>query len=157
MHPNAELIARFYSAFADQDAAAMGSCYDPSVTFSDPVFPELDYPHVTAMWRMFCSGRSDLTVTFDGVHADDTRGSARWDAQYTFPPTGRPVRNRIKASFGFADGKIVRHEDRFNFYRWARMALGPIGWTLGWTPIVRKQVQQKAGAQLERFMAEERS
>ena len=44
-------------------------------------------------------------------------------------------------------GKIVRHIDRFDFWRWSRMALGPAGLLLGWTPLLHKKVQAKARAQ----------
>jgi ketosteroid isomerase-like protein len=38
----AEIIEQFYTAFAKQDAEAMLACYHPEVTFSDPVFVDLD-------------------------------------------------------------------------------------------------------------------
>jgi ketosteroid isomerase-like protein len=41
VHANAELIARFYDAFARRDAEAMAGCYHADIEFSDPVFTEL--------------------------------------------------------------------------------------------------------------------
>ena len=35
MHPNAELLTRFYQAFARGDAATMRQAYAPGATFSD--------------------------------------------------------------------------------------------------------------------------
>jgi hypothetical protein len=108
------------------------------------------------MWRMFTTSGNALDVTFADVKADDTSGSASWEAVYAFPKTGRKVHNKISASFEFRDGKIVRHRDLFDFYRWTRMALGPLGTALGWTPIVQGQVRKQAASQLRRFQAGER-
>lgn len=155
MHPHVELITGFYSAFAARDHAAMGACYADNATFGDPVFPELDAREARAMWRMFCTSGNEIELTFDDIEADDARGSARWEAVYAFPKTGRRVHNKIAASFELADDKIVRHRDDFDFYRWTRMALGPAGTLLGWTPIVRNQVRAQAASQLRKFLAAE--
>lgn len=106
------------------------------------------------MWRMFCTGGSDIDVTFGDVQADDSSGSAKWEARYVFPKTKRRVHNKISASFQFRDGLIIRHRDDFDFYRWSRMSLGPVGTALGWTPIVKNQVRQQAASQLDRFRRE---
>lgn len=153
MHPNAELVTRFYSAFQRRDGAAMASCYAPGVIFSDPVFPRLEGAHAGAMWRMLCERGADLEVTFRDVTADDARGSAHWDARYTFTQTGRKVLNRIDAAFEFSGGAIVRHTDSFDLHRWARQALGPVGLLLGWTPLVRNKVQKNAAAALAAWEA----
>jgi len=155
VHPNAELVTRFYTAFQRKDGAAMSACYAPGIVFSDPVFPRLEGPHAGAMWRMLCERGADLEVTFTGVTADDTRGSAHWDARYTFTQTGRKVLNRIDASFEFAAGAIVRHTDTFDFYRWTRQALGPLGLLLGWSPVVRNKVRRSAAAALAAWEAKQ--
>ena len=151
MHPNEELLTAFYSALADGSAETMAASYADDATFSDPVFPDLDADGVRNMWRMFCAGGTDLAVTFSDVRADAAAGSARWEPVYTFPKTGRKVHNVIDSTFTFRDGLIVRHRDDFDFYRWSRMALGPVGVALGWTPVVRNQVRQQAARQLRRF------
>ncbi len=155
MQDNEATISSFYRAFAAGDHRTMAAAYADDATFSDPVFPRLSADEVRSMWRMFCVGGSSLQVTFHDVSADATKGSARWDAKYEFPKTGRPVHNKIAASFRFRDGKIIQHTDEFDFYKWARMALGPVGTALGWSPIVKNQVRQQAAAQLARFRAEE--
>jgi ketosteroid isomerase-like protein len=155
VHPNGQLIDRFYSAFAAGDHTTMAACYADDARFSDPVFPDLDADGVRAMWRMFCTGGSDIQVSHTNVTADDSSGSAHWEAVYQFPKTGRRVHNKIDASFEFRDGLIVRHRDHFDFYRWSRQALGPVGLALGWTPIVKNQVRQQAAKQLSRFRAAE--
>lgn len=155
VHPNESLIEGFYAAFAAGDHETMAAAYSDDARFSDPVFPELDAAGVRAMWRMFCTSGNRLDVTWSSVEGDDRQGSARWEAIYSFPKTGRRVDNKISASFEFADGRIVRHVDSFDLYRWTRMALGPMGLALGWTPIVQKQVRAQAAAQLARFRAKE--
>jgi ketosteroid isomerase-like protein len=151
MHPNAALVERFYRAFQARDAATMAACYHPEIVFSDPVFPELRGRDAGAMWAMLCARAQDLAIEFGDVHADDARGRAHWDARYTFSPTGRRVHNVIDAAFGFRDGLIAHHVDRFGFWRWARQALGPAGWVLGWTPMVRNRVRSEARRGLDAY------
>jgi ketosteroid isomerase-like protein len=152
MHPNEALIARFYGAFQARDAAAMAACYHPQIVFSDPVFPALRGREAGAMWAMLCSRATDLEISFAEVHADDGHGNARWEARYTFTQTGRRVHNVIDAEFGFRENLIVRHIDRFGFWRWARQALGPTGLALGWTPMVRDRVRAMARRGLDAYL-----
>jgi ketosteroid isomerase-like protein len=157
-HPNAELVARFYTAFAALDAAAMADCYAADVSFRDEVFALRSREEVAGMWRMLCSatrakGRDAWSLSYDGVEADDRRGRAQWQAHYRFSATGRLVHNVIAAEFEFRDGRIVAHRDRFDFWRWSRQALGASGWLLGWTPFLRRKVQARAAANLRAFLA----
>jgi ketosteroid isomerase-like protein len=152
MHPNAQLIGNFYHAFARRDHAAMRACYAPDIDFADEVFT-LRGKRVGAMWHMLCDAGQDLQVIHSHVQADDGQGSADWQARYTFSRTKRPVHNLLRAEFLFRDGKIVRHRDHFDFWRWSRMALGPTGIVLGWTPTVRAQVRAAATASLDKFIA----
>ncbi len=154
MHPNEALISNFYKAFSEGDHSTMESSYVDDARFSDPVFPELDASQVRSMWRMFCTSGNDINVTFSDVKADDTDGSAHWEATYKFPKTGRLVHNKIDATFKFQGGKIASHTDNFDIYRWTRMALGPVGVLMGWTPMVKGQVRKQAASQLERFRAQ---
>ena len=99
-------------------------------------------------------GRSrDLSVQLISHEADADTGRARWIADYTFS-TGRRVHNDVQASFRFTDGLILEHRDAFSFAAWSRQALGPAGLLLGWTPLLRGQVQRQARRQLDRFIAE---
>jgi hypothetical protein len=50
---------------------------------------------------------------------------------------------------------LPEHVDDFDFYRWARQALGPSGLLLGWTPLLRSAVRRRARAGLDEFMAGE--
>ena len=152
---NRMLINRFYTAFAACDGAAMTACYHPNARFSDPAFVDLVGPEVSAMWRMLTSRSKDLTLTFSDVEATPERGAAKWLALYTFTGTGRKVENRISAAFVFKDGLILEHSDLFDFWRWARQALGPMGLLLGWSGFLRRKVQKQARANLAAFMAKE--
>jgi len=154
MHPNAQLLTDFYSAFQRRDAQAMAACYHPDAEFSDPAFPGLRHARVTSMWTMLCERGKDLELTFRDVQADDRTGRAHWDARYTFGATGRKVLNRIDAEFEFRDGKIVRHHDSFDFYAWSRQALGLMGLLLGWTPLLKNKVRAQARGTLAKYMKE---
>ena len=152
MHTNAHTIERFYSAFQRRDAEGMAACYGPEVRFSDPVFPDLVGDRAKGMWKMLCERGADLRIEFRDVQANDTEGSAHWDAYYTFAATGRKVVNRIDAKFKFKDGLISEHTDTFDFYAWARQALGASGLLLGWTPMVKAKVRRTAAHSLDKFM-----
>ena len=151
MHPHAALIDRFYKAFAKRDAEAMVACYHKDIRFSDPVFPDLEGPHAGAMWRMLAERATTLEVEHSGVEADDKAGKAHWEARYLFSATGRNVHNVIDATFEFKDGLIVRHQDRFDLWRWAGMALGMKGKLLGWAPPVQNAIRANARKGLEAF------
>ncbi|HEY4072647.1 MAG TPA: nuclear transport factor 2 family protein [Herbaspirillum sp.] len=153
MHPNAQLIEVFYTAMQARDAETMAACYAPGVHFSDPVFTSLDGDQAADMWRMLLSRAKDFDVRFDSIAADDRSGVAHWVARYTFSATGRSVVNDIHAYFDFADGKIVRHADRFELWRWARQALGAKGLLLGWAPPVQQAIRKQAAAGLAAFRA----
>jgi ketosteroid isomerase-like protein len=150
---NEALIDRFYSAFARRDHETMAECYVADATFSDPVFPDLHGDEVRAMWEMLCERGLDLSLTHSNVRADGDTGSAHWVAEYTFSGTGRHVVNEIDASFGFADGLIAEHVDRFDLWRWTRQALGPVGLIAGWSPPIQNKVRDQARANLREFMA----
>lgn len=154
MHPNEELITRFYTAFKNTDAEAMNACYAPDVEFSDPVFPGLKGKRAMAMWAMLAERKADPNDRwFENVKANDTHGSAHWEAKYKFPMNGRPVHNKIDAEFEFKDGKIVKHTDTFDFWAWSRMALGPVALLFGWTSWFQSALQKKLRQRLDAFVA----
>ncbi|HEY0975076.1 MAG TPA: nuclear transport factor 2 family protein [Solimonas sp.] len=148
MKAHRELLDRFYRAFQQRDAATMGACYHPQATFSDPAFPDLDAAGVRAMWEMLCARGADLKIEYSGLLASEARGSAHWEAWYTFSKTGRKVHNIIDAHFEFRDGLILRHVDKFDFARWAGQALGMPGKLLGGTGFLQKKVQAQAAQAL---------
>ncbi len=148
-----QVVVEFYEAFARRDGAAMAACYAPDARFSDPVFPDLQGAKPGAMWRMLTERGGDLKVVHEVRSVEGDTVKVRWDAWYTFSATGRKVHNVIDATISVRDGKIIRHEDHFDFWRWSRQALGPTGWLLGWSPFLRSKVQGNAGHQLEKFLA----
>jgi limonene-1,2-epoxide hydrolase len=152
MHPHEELIESFYTSFQRLDAEAMLRCYHPDIRFSDPVFPLLSKAEVSAMWKMLCSQAKNFDLTFAAIEANDQTGKAHWEARYDFSATGRRVHNKIEAEFEFQDGKIIKHTDTFDFWKWSSMALGSVGILLGWTPLLRKKVQKQARERLAKFM-----
>jgi ketosteroid isomerase-like protein len=153
MHPNHAVVETFYSCFARRDWAGMAACYHPEVEFSDPVFTRLKGQEVGDMWEMLCKRGKDLEIEFRVLRGDDSGAAAHWDARYTFSGTGRKVHNSIAAEFEFRDGKIVRHRDRFDLWRWTRMALGLKGVLLGWLPPVQNAVRAQAARGLAEFRA----
>lgn len=148
---NGQVIRRLYEAMDAHDGDTMAACYTPDAGFEDPVFGPLTGEQAGDMWRMLTSRSKDLRVELAEQGGEGDRGSARWIARYTFGPTGRAVRNDIRASFRFRDGLIVEHVDRFSFYRWARQALGPMGVFLGWAPPMRLALRRRALEDLAKF------
>ncbi len=144
MHPNAQLIESFYRAFQKCDAEAMAACYADDIVFSDPAFPDLRGKDAGDMWRMLTSRAVNFSLVFDGVEADERSGRAHWVATYTFSQTGNTVINDIAAQFEFRNGKIVKHTDTFDLWKWAGQALGTKGTLLGWTPMVKNAIRQQA-------------
>jgi hypothetical protein len=152
VHPNVTLIRGFYRAFNNHNSAGMLACYDRGVRFSDPVFPDLDARHARGMWTMLCANARELRVTATNVIADGARGQAHWEAWYLFGKDRRPVHNIVEATFEFSNGLIVRHTDSFDFWRWARQALGPVGWVGGWTSALQRRVRGEAATNLEHYL-----
>jgi ketosteroid isomerase-like protein len=138
------VVTQFYEAFARRDAAAMAACYHPDATFEDPAFGPLDREAACAMWAMLLGRSADLTITHHITSENGRAVRAHWEARYTFTRTGRPVLNRIEASFTLEDGLIRTHRDHFSFWAWARQAFGPSGLLLGWTPWFQARVRAEA-------------
>ncbi|GBF51475.1 snoaL-like domain protein [Leptospira ryugenii] len=156
MHPNEELITKFYSAFQNKDGVTMSSCYDPEATFSDPAFTDLKGKEVGAMWQMLVERGQNLSIRFSNVKADDQTGSADWEADYSFSKTGRMVYNRIHAEFTFQNGKIKSHKDSFSLWKWAGMAMGPVGYLFGWLPMIQNKIRTEANTGLALYMKRKR-
>lgn len=152
MHPNETLIHSFYQAFQRKDYEAMKQCYHPEAVFNDEVFRNLNAYEAGMMWEMLIKNGRDLELEYSGVEAGGTSGRAVWTARYSFSKAKRKVVNTIHASFEFRDGKIIRHTDRFGFYRWARQAFGLPGLLLGWTGWFKGQVRARVKERLREYM-----
>lgn len=152
MESNSILIQKFYSAFQNLDPEAMAACYHDQVQFQDPVFNKLSGKDPSDMWRMLISrGGASLKISFSDIISDETSGSAAWEARYMFSKTNRNVHNKIKATFKFKDGKIIEHNDHFNFWKWSQMALGLPGYILGWSSSFKKKVSDESLKALKKF------
>jgi hypothetical protein len=149
-----ETIERFYKAFAELDSKTMAACYAQDASFEDPIFQLRGRTHVGGMWAMLCaavkkSGRNDWKLEV----RDITDHSAHWEPTYRFSGTGHLVRNVIDAEFDFdSQGLIRRHRDRFDFWRWARQALGVTGWLFGWSGWLKRKVQRTATRNLAKHI-----
>lgn len=150
---NTELVTKFYTAFANADAEAMASCYSDNIQFEDPAFGILKNEDAKNMWRMLV-GRSkgQIKISFSNIQTNEKTGSANWRAEYVFGDTGRKVINVIAAEFEFENGKIVKHTDHFDMWKWSRQALGLKGFLLGWTPFMQRKIQQRTGNLLRSFV-----
>jgi hypothetical protein len=104
---------------------------------------------------MLCARGKDLRVVTSDIDADDRKGRAHWVATYTYSATGRHVVNEIDATFAFVDGRIVRHDDRFDLHRWAMQALGTPGLLFGWTPPMQNAIREKAAKALAAWRAKD--
>ena len=150
-----DTITRLYAALARLDGQAMQACYAPDAEFDDPAFSLRGAAQIGGMWRMLCDttqakGRDVWRVEVSQI----TEHSAHWQAHYRFSATGRMVHNIIDARIDCGpDGLIRRHRDSFDFWRWARQALGAPGLLLGWTGFLRRKVRLQAAANLAKFMA----
>ncbi|MFL5807983.1 MAG: nuclear transport factor 2 family protein [Flavisolibacter sp.] len=148
---NRTTIEYFYTAFANGDAERMAGCYHGEIEFTDPAFGTLRGADVKMMWRMLTSRNADIRITHDNVHANGNSGSADWQAEYTFTPTGRKVINKISSQFLFQDGKIIKQKDSFDIWKWSRQAFGWKGILLGWTSFMKKKIQTQANRSLSSF------
>ena len=149
---NRATIERLYAAMDRHDGEAMAACYARNAKFRDPVFVDLVGDEPGDMWRMLTSRSTDLQVELVEHDADEREGTARWMAHYTFAQTGRPVVNDVRSMFVFDETGLIRVQlDEFDFWRWARQALGRKGQLLGWTPVLQHTVRDRARAGLEAF------
>ena len=64
MSSTSDLVDAFYRALASRDGDAMAACYHEDIVFEDPAFGELKGKDAGDMWRMLCSSKTPLTVTY---------------------------------------------------------------------------------------------
>lgn len=152
MTQNENTIHKFYTAFANADAAEMCKCYHPDIQFRDPAFGLLKGKFVCNMWRMLIErSKENINILFSEVEADDYMGSAQWIATYNFSKTNRKVVNIIQAKFHFQDGLIIKHIDEFDIWKWSKQAFGIVGFLLGWTGYFQKKIQEQALLSLKKY------
>jgi ketosteroid isomerase-like protein len=153
MQTNAEIIARFYTAFQKLDYQTMNTCYSEDIIFSDPAFGQLHGEEVKAMWEMLCKRAKDFSLSFSNIQLlDEEYATCNWTASYIFSATGNKVVNNIKAYMRLKDGKIIEHSDAFKLGKWAAQALGWKGVLFGWMGWFQRKVQKKARKNLADFI-----
>ncbi len=142
---NEQLIRHFYESFAQNNADGMVAGYADEIEFHDPAFGRLKGADAKNMWRMLVErANGNIRVEFKNVVSNDKKGSADWTADYLFSKTGRQVFNEIHAEFEFQDGKIIRHTDTFDIWKWSKQALGLSGQLLGWSSFLQNKIRQNA-------------
>ena len=150
---NKEVIEKFYSAFKEGDSETMINLYSDDVIFSDPAFGTLEGNNAKAMWKMLLSNKdSKAQVTFNNISASESEGNASWTASYNYGPKSRKVVNNVNAKFEFKNGKISKHTDDFNLWKWTQQALGTSGYLLGWSSFMKKKIQAETGKKLDVFL-----
>ncbi len=149
---NAQIIRTFYESFAQNNAGGMISCYHDEIKFSDPAFGLLKGADAKNMWRMLVErGNGKIKIAFSNISANEKMGSADWTAYYLFSKTNRKVHNEIHAEFEFKDGKIFRHTDTFDVWKWSKQALGLPGVLLGWSSFMQNKIRQTAKNSLREY------
>jgi ketosteroid isomerase-like protein len=152
MNENEELIKKFYTALANQDATIMASCYHTNIVFQDPVFGILRGKEASKMWQMLIeNSKGNLKIVLSNVISTTNSGSATWVATYNFSKTNRKVINIINATFEFKDGLIIKHNDTFDLWKWSSQAFGLKGFLLGWTGFMQRKIQEQARISLGKF------
>ncbi|MFN4149577.1 MAG: nuclear transport factor 2 family protein [Candidatus Sericytochromatia bacterium] len=155
---NKKTITEFYEAFKNHDSNKMISLYHDEIEFEDPAFGKLKGIRAKAMWQMLVErGKDTLKVSFDNVKANDNYGTAEWKADYLFSTTNRMVHNEIKANFEFKNGKIFRHKDDFDLWKWSSQALGFLGSTLGFTPFFKSKFNEESNKLLTEYINKTKS
>ena len=152
------LIEKFYTAFNQTDANEMVKCYHSEIVFNDPAFGTLKGERAGKMWKMLCDSQKgqDFKVEFTNVNYDNQKGSAHWDAYYTFSVTGRRVHNKVRAEFEFKDGLIIKHTDHFDLHKWSKQALGIIGHLIGGTTFFKSNLQARTNKMLDKYIRQMR-
>ena len=147
------LVNSFYDSFQRKDAKGMIRCYTDDVVFEDPAFGELKGDEAKAMWRMLINkGGDSLQVNYKVISYDLNTVTVHWEAKYPFGPNKRQIHNQITAHILVKDGKIIKHTDQFDLWRWARQAFGVPGILLGWTPMMKAKIQTSTKSLLQKYI-----
>lgn len=142
---NEQIIQTFYDSFARHNADEMIVCYHDEIEFSDPAFGLLKGVEAKNMWKMLIErAKGNLKIEFSNIIANEKKGSADWTADYLFSKTDRNVHNEVHAEFEFKDGKIFRHTDTFDIWKWSKQALGIPGVLLGWSSFMQNRIRKNA-------------
>ena len=67
---------------------------------------------------------TDLRLEYQIECANQSKGAARWTADYKFSSRGRRVHNELRSRFTFKDALILKHIDDCDPWKWGMQALG---------------------------------
>lgn len=149
---NKDLIEKFYTAFQNLDAKTMNSCLAENIEFEDPAFGKLKGDKVKFMWQFLCKNAKEFTIEFSEITVSGNKGTAHWEAYYTFSQTGNRVHNIIEANFEFKDGLIVKHTDDFNLKVWVKQAMGSAVGLIGGSFFMKNAVRKKSNNLLANYI-----
>ncbi|WP_368487129.1 nuclear transport factor 2 family protein [Spiroplasma sp. DGKH1] len=146
-----EIMNKFYTAFANADWKTMNDLYDRNVVFNDEIFTDLNYEYVTAMWESLISNKENnkMKVKYELKEENDDVYVV-WTASYLFGPKRRQVINIVTSNMEIKNDKIIKHNDSFNFKKWASQALGMPGKLFG--NALQKKVSKKALENLTNYI-----
>ena len=107
---------------------------------------------------MLCESQKgkDFKVVVSDIEGNATKGSAQWEAFYTFSKTGRKVHNKINAKFQFKDGLMISHIDAFNLHNWAKQAMGVKGLLMGRTRYFSNKLKAQTNYLLDKYIEEKK-
>lgn len=152
MTPSEKTIHQLYTSIANGVPSDIDSCYASKVKFHDPVFNTLRDQEVPKMWKMLIEkSKGNLAVEYTIIKCDTHKGSAQWTATYTFGKNKRLIKNTIQSEFHFKDGLIIKQNDDFNIWNWAKQAFGFSGFLFGWTGYMQNKIHQKARLSLKNY------
>ncbi|ARU92149.1 hypothetical protein SCLARK_001685 [Spiroplasma clarkii] len=148
---NKEVVVKFFTALSKGDWKLMNNLYSKDVAFSDTVFGELNYSQITNLWEMLLTENPDLSANFKIVE-DGEVVKVQWVMVSKFGQKHRKVILNILSTLEVSKGKIIKHNDHFDFKKWAKQALGIIGWMLGSKQSFKNRIKEEAFIKLNSFI-----
>lgn len=152
---NRVVAQQFFDRLAARDVEGAMACCDASIEYSSPFFEGVHarrgVESVSAMWRAWLRAMTDARISCDDIRAGHEHAFAYWTARYTFPGTSRQVRQDLSADLLFAQGKIIRHRDRFGLHGWASQSYGEWGQLLGGQRAFQSWAASRERARLAAF------
>lgn len=147
-----KIATGFYSAFAKGDADKMITYYDDHIGFEDPTFGKLNGNQAKMMWEMLLErSKGNLEIIFNVIETTNNTAIVKWEARYPFSKTGRDIHNKVTAQLTIKNGKIIKHIDKFNLWKWSQQAFGFKGFLIGWTPFFKAKLQLEIAKQLNSY------
>ncbi|MFA5899664.1 MAG: nuclear transport factor 2 family protein [Hyphomicrobium sp.] len=129
-----------FLALRRRDATGVAACYDQDAVFSSPIIGDVRGADVEALWRAIFAATCDSTLSFTIVDLGLTSARVEGIAKYSLLASGRSVTSRFNSALHIRDLRVMQHDDNFDAWAWASMALGPTGLLLGWSKAWRRRM-----------------